>query len=112
MQRPGGPNFPDLTDPESNAHLPTLEAVSIPSDCPFEIDADGNFQSSHHSVSEHDGLLVRGISQDGTDIDVKRDWKSEPGKNYVVRLTKNIQFSDREYHVSFWSGFDFHVHNM
>jgi hypothetical protein len=86
----------------------------------FKIDAEGNFEHVQNrslsegssSVSMHDGKHVIEIFQDGQDIDVVPGWKSKPGKNYVVRLTKNIQFSDREYHVSFWSGFDFHVHNM
>ena len=75
------------------AYFVLFKIVSIPSDCMFKIDAEGNFQSLSEgclSVSIHDGKRVMGISQGEKDIAIAPEWGSESGKNYVVRLTKNI----------------------
>ena len=64
----------------------------------FTFDAGGNFKSLSEGssfVSKLDGKPVIGISQDGIEIDVVPNWKSESSKNYVVRLTKNIILRSR-----------------
>ena len=85
------------------AYFVLLKIVSIPSDCVFKIDAQGKFKSlseavSMHNeqlvpVSMHNGELVLGISQGEEHIPILCGWTSERvdiGKNYAVRLTKNI----------------------
>ena len=58
----------------------------------FEIDDSAkNFHTLNEDCSFFstlDGKNVLEISQDGEDIHVDGEWKSEPGENYVVRLTK------------------------
>lgn len=77
------------------------ESVPIPSDCRFEIEADGNFQNSHlndgkegcSSVSDHDGKRVMEISQGAQNIPLT-GWIWQSGQNYEVRFEDELASID------------------
>ena len=71
-----------------------LKIVSVPRDVRFTIDAESHFKSVNPSLSEHNGKYVKEILEGRQDIELD-EWRWESGKNYVVRLTKNIILRSR-----------------
>ena len=71
-----------------------FDASHIPRDVEFKIEAERHFKSDNPSLSEHNGKYVKGISEGAQDIELD-EWRWESGKNYVVRLTKNIILRSR-----------------